>query len=143
LRLGPAVAIELETIQIVVDEAHVHRPVPVGAWVSMAIDPAAGAGTAGYLIVADYVRAVYRNFILLAEPRREPRRGMVHLVGERVRVVYVTRVLDADAVHVGVPPTGVPCNVLVAYTLRHPAFRADDEVRRRLGRAALKPAYGG
>src|SRR5215212_1826692 len=141
LRLGPAVAIELETNPIVADEEHVLRPVPVGAWVGMAIDPAAGAGTAGYLIVADYVRAVYRNLILLAEPRREPRRGMVHLVGERVRVVYVTCVLDADAVRVGVPPTGVPGDVLVAHTLRHPAFPADDVVRRRLGGAVLKPAY--
>src|SRR5688500_9965304 len=108
----------------------------------MAIDPAAGAGTAGYLIVTDYVLAVYGDLILLAAPRRKPRRSMVHTPGKRVRVVYITRVLDADAVRVGVPRAGVPGDVLVAHTLRHPAFPADDVVRRRPGGAVLEPAYG-
>src|ERR671921_554592 len=108
----------------------------------MAIDPAAGAGTPGYLIVANYVLAVYGDPVVLAAPRREPRRGVVHPTGKPVRVVYVSRVLDADAVRVGVPPTGVPGDVFVAHTLRHPTFPADDVVRRRLGGAVLKPAYG-
>jgi hypothetical protein len=74
--------IELETTPIVVDEAHVLIPVPVGARIGMAIDPAARAGgTAGYLIVADYVLAVYGDLILLAAPRRKPRRSMVHTSG--------------------------------------------------------------
>src|SRR5215217_3250436 len=107
----------------------------------MAIGPAAGAGTAGYLIMADYVRAIYWNPVLLAAPRREPRRGAVHPPGKRVRVVRVTRVLDAYAVLIGGPPTGVPGDVLVAHTLRHPASPADHVVRRRPGRAVLKPAY--
>ena len=136
-------AIELETTLIVVDEAHVLIPVPVGARIGMAIDPASGAGgTAGYLIVADYVRAIYGDLILLAAPRRKPRRSMVHNLGKPLRVVYITRVLDADAVRVGVPPTGVPGDVLVAHALRHPAFSANDVVCRPLGGAVLKPAYG-
>src|SRR5215212_2268810 len=143
LRPGPADAIELEKTPIVGDEAHVLIPVPVGARIGMAIDPASGAGgTTGYLRVADYVLAVYGDLILLAAPRRKPRRSMVHTPGKPVRVVYVTRVLDADAVRVRVPPTGVPGDVLVAHTLRHPAFPADDVVRRRSGGAVLKPAYG-
>ena len=40
-----------------------------------------------------------------------------------------TVVLDADAVRVGIPPTGVPGDVLVTHTLRHPAFPADDVMR--------------
>src|SRR5215210_4451218 len=107
----------------------------------MATGPAAGAGTAEYLIMANYVLAVYGDLVLLAAPRREPRRGAVHPPGKGVRVVCVTRVLDADAVLVCVPPTGVPGDVLVAHTLRHPTFPADHVVRRRLGRAVLKPAY--
>src|SRR3712207_3496331 len=67
---------------------------------------------------------------------------MVHAPGKPLRVVYETRVLDADAVRVGVPPTGVPGDVLVAHALRHPAFPADDVVRRGLGGAVLEPAYG-
>src|SRR5215217_4494937 len=141
-RPGPADAIELEKAPIVVDEELVLIPVPVGARIGMAIDPAAGAGTAGYLIVADYVLAVYGDLILLAAPRRKFRRSMVHTLGKPLRVVYVTGVLDADAVRVGVPPTGMPGDVLVAHTLRHPAFPADDVVRRPLGGAVLKPAYG-
>ena len=54
------------------------------------------------MIVADYVLAVYRDLILLAAPRRKPRRSMVHALGKPVLVVYITRVLDADAVRVGV-----------------------------------------
>src|SRR5918994_3805403 len=88
--------IALEKTPIVVDEAHVLIPVPVGARTGMAIDPAAGAGTAGYLIVADYVLAVYGDLILLAAPRRKPCRSMVHTSGKPLRVVYVTRVFDAD-----------------------------------------------
>src|SRR5215217_2012618 len=99
-------------------------------------------GTAGHLIVADYVLAVYGDVILLAAPRRKLRRSMVHTLGKPLRVVYVTRVLDADAVRVGVPPTGMPGYVLIAHRLRHPAFPADDVVCRRLGSAVLKPAYG-
>src|ERR671910_2427537 len=91
--------------------------------------------------MADYVLTVHGDLILLAAPRRKPRRSMVHTPGKPLRVVYVTRVLDADAVRVGVPPTGMPRDVLVAHTLRHPAFPADDVVRRRLGGAVLKPAY--
>src|SRR5215218_6365605 len=143
LRPGPADAIELEKTPIVGDEAHVLIPVPVGARIGMAIDPASGAGgTTGYLRVADYVLSVYGDILLLAAPRRKPRRSMVHTPGKPVRVVYVTRVLDADAVCVRVPPTGVPGDVLVAHTLRHPAFPADDVVRRRSGGAVLEPAYG-
>jgi hypothetical protein len=82
----------------------------------MAIDPAAGAGTAGYFSVADYVLAVYGDLMRLAAPRRKLRRSMVHALGKPLRVVYVTHVLDADAVRVGVPPTGVPGDVLVAHT---------------------------
>src|SRR5688572_33185584 len=108
----------------------------------MAMDPAAGAGTTGYLIVTDYVLAVYGDLILPAAPRRKPRRSMVHTPGKPLRVVYVTRVLDADAVCVRVPPTGVPGDVLVAHTLRDPAIPVDDVVRRRLGAAVLEPAYG-
>src|SRR5215207_7161227 len=67
---------------------------------------------------------------------------MVHTPGKPLRVVYVTRVFDADAVCVGVPPTSVPGDVLVAHTLRYPTFTADDVVRRRLGGAVLEPAYG-
>ena len=107
----------------------------------MATRPAAGSGTAGYSIVADYVPAVYGNPVLLAAPRREPRRCPVHPPGKGVRVVRVPRVLDADAVLVGCPPTGVPGDVLVAHTLRHPASPADHVVRRGPGRAVLKPAY--
>ena len=68
----------------------------------MAIDPAARAGTARHFIVADYVLAVYGDLILLAAPRRKPRRRMIHTPGKPLRVVYETRVLDADAVRVGV-----------------------------------------
>ena len=67
---------------------------------------------------------------------------MVHTLGKPCRVIYVTRVLDTDAVRVGVPPTGVPSDVLVAHALRHPAFSANDVVCRRLGGAVLKPPYG-
>ena len=108
----------------------------------MSMDPAARAGTARHFIVADYVLAVYGDLILLAAPCRKPRRSMVHITGKPLRVVYVTRVLDADAVRVGVPPTSMPSDVLVAHTLRHPAIPADDEVCRRLGGALLEPAYG-
>ena len=134
--------IGLETNPIVEDEEHVLLPVPVGARIGMAINPAARAGgTARHLIVADYVLAVYGDLILLAAPRRKPRRSMVHTPCKPVRVVYVTRVLDADAVRVGVPPTSMPSDVLVAYTLRHPAFPAYDVVRRGLGGTVLEPAY--
>jgi hypothetical protein len=62
--------IGLETNPIVEDEEHVLLPVPVGARIGMAIDPAAGAGgTARHFIVADYVLAVYGDLILLAAPR--------------------------------------------------------------------------
>src|SRR5215211_6338239 len=143
LRPGPADAIELEKTPIVGDEAHVLIPVPVGARIGMAIDPASGAGgTAGYFRVADYVLAVYGDVILLAAPRRKPRRSMVHTLGKPLRVVYVALMLDTDAACVGVPPTSVPGDVLVAHTLRHPAFTVDDVVCRPLGGAVLKPAYG-
>src|SRR5215208_5229626 len=142
-RPRPADAIELEKTAIVVDEAHVLLPVPVGARIGMAIDPAAGAGgTAWYFIVTDYVLAVYGDLVLLAAPRRKPRRSMVHTLGKPRRVVYEARVLDADAVRVGVPPTSMPSYVLIAHTLRHPAFPAYDEVCRGLGGAVLEPAYG-
>src|SRR5829696_2135772 len=145
--VGKHVGVDVQTIglektPIVVDEAHVLLPVPVGARIGMAIDPAAGAGgTAWYFRVGDYVLAVYGDLILLAAPRRKPRRSMIHAPGKPVRVVYVARVLDADAVFVGVPPTGVPGDVLVAHTLRYPAFTVGDVVRRPLGGAVLKPAY--
>src|SRR5215216_4938426 len=145
--VGKHVGVDVQTIglektAIVVDEAHVLLPVPVGARIGMAIDPAAGAGgTAWYFRVGDYVLAVYGDLILLAAPRRKPRRSMIHAPGKPVRVVYVARVLDADAVFVGVPPTGVPGDVLVAHTLRYPAFTVGDVVRRPLGGAVLKPAY--
>ena len=115
----------LETIPIVADESHVLLPVPVAARIGMATGPTAGAGTAGYLIVAYYVLAVYRDPVLLAAPRREPRRGAVHPLGKPVRVVYISRVLDADAVLVGWPPTSVPGDGFIAHALRHPASPAD------------------
>ena len=108
----------------------------------MAINSASGAGTARHFIVADYVLAVYGDLMLLAAPRRKLRRSMVHTLGKPVRVVYEARVLDTDAVRVGVPPTGMPSDVLVAHTLRDSAIPVDDVVRRRLGGAVLKPAYG-
>src|SRR5215218_2246706 len=129
LRRGPTHEIELEKIPIVVDEEHVLLPVPVGTRIGMTMDPAAGAGgTARHFIVTDYVLAVYGDLILLAAPRRKPRRSMVHTPGKPLRVVNVTRVLDTDAVRVGVPPTGMPSDVLLAHTLRHPAFTVDDVV---------------
>lgn len=36
----------------------------------MAIDPAAGAAAAGYLVVTDYVLAVSGDLVLLAAPRQ-------------------------------------------------------------------------
>jgi hypothetical protein len=132
----------LETIPVVADEAHVLRPVPVAPRIGMATGPTAGAGTAGYLMMADYVLAIYTNPVLLAAPCREPCRSVVHPPGKGVRVVCVTCVLDADAVLVSGPPTGVPGDVLVAHTLRHRASPADHVVSRRPGRAVLEPAYG-
>src|SRR5829696_585736 len=132
--VGKHVGVDVQTIglektPIVVDEAHVLLPVPVGTRIGMAIDPAAGAGgTAWHFRVTDYVLAVYGDLIFLAAPRRKPRRSMVHTPGKPLRVVNVTRVLDTDAVRVGVPPTGVPGDVLVTHTLRHPAFPAYDVV---------------
>ena len=108
----------------------------------MAINPASRAGTARHFIVADYVLAVYGDLILLAAPRRKLRRSMVHTPGKPLRVVNEALMLDADAVRVGVPPTGMPSDVLIAHTLRDSAIPVDDVVRRRLGGAVLKPAYG-
>src|SRR5215203_3879536 len=101
------------------DQAHVLLPVPVAARIGMATGPAAGAGTAWYLIMANHVFAVSGDLVFLAGPRREPRRGVVHPPAKGVRVVCVTSVLDADAVLVRSPPTGVPGDVLVLHTLRH------------------------
>lgn len=92
----------------------------------MAIYPASGAGTARHFRVADYVLAVYGDLMFLAAPRRKLRRSMVHTLGKPRRVVYEARVLDADAVRIGVPPTGVPGDVLVAHTLRYPASYVTD-----------------
>ena len=41
LRLGPDDAVGLEKIPIVFDEAQVFLPIPVGARIGMAMDPAA------------------------------------------------------------------------------------------------------
>src|SRR5690606_15712596 len=79
----------------------------------------------------DDVLPVDGYLVARADPRRQPRRRRVHLVGEILRPVHERLVLDADTALVVVAVARVVRHVQLADHLRHPAVLPHDVVRGR------------
>ena len=65
--------------------AHVVAPLPVWPWICVPVVAAAGARIVRirHLVVADHVRPVDRDLVLVREMRDKPRGGAVHRLRER------------------------------------------------------------
>src|SRR5829696_5689913 len=134
----------LVCIGVVPAEAHVPRPVPVRPGVRLAAGACPSGKTAGHLVVPDDVLAVDGDGVLPGEVGGEPGRGAVHRARKPRRIGDVPFVLDTDAVLVGLPPPGVPGNVLLAHRLSDKAVGGPHDV---VGRGACvvfagEPVYG-
>jgi hypothetical protein len=105
--------------------------------------PRAGALGVGDLVMPDYVAAVCRDAIPVAQVRDKPRRGTVHPSGEPCRIVDVPFVLDAQRRPVHVPGASMPGDVGVVHALCYLAVRRPDDVVGRDTRSGrLEPVYG-
>ena len=90
----------------------------------------------------DYVAAVCRDAIPVAQVRDKPRRGTVHPSGEPCRIVDVPFVLDAQRRPVHVPGASMPGDVGVVHALCYLAvLRPDDVMGRDTRPGCLEPDY--